>query len=135
MIPVQEYVDDGCSGSRLQRPGLDSLRDDAPKGLFQAIYILSPDRLARKYAYQVLVIEELRKTGVEVVFMNQPVTDKPEDQLLLGIQGIIAEYERAQIMERTRRDKLHRSRQGEMVTGQSALGYDFIKKTRDAPAR
>ncbi|HEU0021219.1 MAG TPA: recombinase family protein [Dehalococcoidia bacterium] len=132
---VSEYTDDGYSGTTLVRPGLDRLRDDASKGLFQAVYILSPDRLARKYVYQVLILEELQKHEMEVRFLDHPVTGKPEDQLLLGIQGVIAEYERAQIMERTRRGKLHRARLGQFVTGRAPLGYDFVKKSSQTPAR
>jgi site-specific DNA recombinase len=132
---VGEYTDDGYSGTTLVRPGLDRLRDDASKGLFQAVYILSPDRLARKYVYQVLILEELQKQDIVVTFLNRPVTNKPEDQLLLGIQGAIAEYERAQIMERTRRGKLHRARMGQFVTGRAPLGYEFVKKTAKSPAQ
>jgi site-specific DNA recombinase len=131
---VSEYTDDGYSGTTLVRPGLDRLRDDASKGLFQAVYILSPDRLARKYVFQALVIEELRKQGIEVAFLDKPVTDKPEDQLLLGIQGLISEYERAQILERTRRGKLHRARLGEIMGGSGPYGYDYVPKTRTRPA-
>jgi site-specific DNA recombinase len=131
---VQEYTDDGVSGTTLVRPGLDRLRDDAARGVFQAVYILAPDRLARKYVYQALVIEEMRKQGIEVFFLDKPVTDKPEDQLLLGIQGLISEYERAQILERTRRGKLHRARLGEIMGGSGPYGYDYVPKTRTRPA-
>ncbi len=87
---VREYIDDGWSGETLARPALDKLRDDASKGIFDAVYIHSPDRLARKFIYQGLVIEELRKKGVEVFFLNKKVSDSPEDQLLLGVEGLIA---------------------------------------------
>jgi site-specific DNA recombinase len=131
---VGDYIDDGYSGTTLARPGLERLRDDATRDSFQAIYVLSPDRLARKYVYQALVIEELRKQGIEVVFLDKPVTDKPEDQLLLGVQGLISEYERAQILERTRRGKLHRARLGEIMGGSGPYGYDYVPKTRTRPA-
>jgi len=88
---ANEYVDDGFSGGVLARPALDKLRDDASRGLFETVYILSPDRLARKYLYQALVIEELKKQGIEIKFLNKAVTESPEDQLLLGIEGLIAE--------------------------------------------
>ena len=69
---------------------------------FDVVVVLCPDRLARKYAYQVLLIEELKRVGVDVHFCERPVTDSPDDQLLLQIQGAIAEYERAKILERSR---------------------------------
>jgi site-specific DNA recombinase len=131
---VKEYIDDGFSGSILARPGLDRLRDDVSKNLFDAVYILSPDRLARKYLYQALVLEELKKKGIEVVFLNKAVTDSPEDQLLLGIEGLVAEYERAKIFERTRRGRLHRAKIGEIMGGSAPFGYDYIRKTNEAAA-
>jgi site-specific DNA recombinase len=85
------YTDEGFSGSRLDRPALDELRDHAREGRFQALVVLCPDRLARKYAYQVLLIEELARAGVTVHFCERPITDSPDDQLLLQIQGAIAE--------------------------------------------
>jgi len=131
---ANEYVDDGFSGGILARPALDKLRDDASKGLFEIVYILSPDRLARKYLYQALVIEELKKQEIEIKFLNKEVTESPEDQLLLGIEGLIAEYERAKILERTRRGRLHRTRNGEIMGGSAPYGYDYIRKTKNRPA-
>jgi len=129
-----EYTDDGYSGTTLVRPGLDSLRDAASNGLFQTVYILSPDRLARKHLYQLLVMDEFRKLGIEVMFLDRPVTDKPEDQLMLGIQGVIAEYERNLIVDRSRRGKLHRARDGEFMGGDAPYGYKYVYKSKKAPA-
>lgn len=98
----QVFRDEGYSGSRLDRPGLDALRD----GIVSTLVVLTPDRLARKYAYQVLLLEEFRRAGAEVVFLQHPISDDPNDQLLLQIQGTIAEYERAVLGERFRRGKL-----------------------------
>jgi len=131
---VGEYTDDGYSGTTLVRPGLDNLRDDASSGLFQVVYILSPDRLARKHLYQLLVMDEFRKLGIEVMFLDKPVTDKPEDQLMLGIQGVIAEYERNLIVDRSRRGKLHRARNGEFMGGDAPYGYEYVYKSKEAPA-
>ncbi len=89
------YLDQGVSGSRLDRPGLDRLRDAVRDGAVAAIAVLSPDRLARKYAYQVLLLEEFRRAGCAVVFLHHAISEDPNDQLLLQIQGAIAEYERA----------------------------------------
>jgi len=124
---VREYVDDGWSGETLARPALDQLRDDASKKMFEVVCIHSPDRLARKFVYQGLVIEELKKNGVEVLFLNKQISDTPEDQLLLGIEGLIAEYERAKILERTRRGRLHKARSGKIVGGVPPFGYTYVK--------
>ena len=117
------YTDEGFSGSYLDRPALDELRDHAREGRFDVVVVLCPDRLARKYAYQVLLIEEVKRAGVEVHFCERPITDSPDDQLLLQIQGAIAEYERAKIAERSRRGRLHRARMGELSPGQLPYGY------------
>ena len=131
---IGEYTDDGISGTTLARPALDKLRDDASRRVFGAVYILSPDRLARKYLYQALVLDELKKRDVQVMFLDKPVTDRPEDQLLLGMQGLIAEYERAQIMERTRRGKLFKARSGEIQTTFPLYGYTLVRRAGTTPA-
>ncbi|WP_250295614.1 recombinase family protein [Wolbachia endosymbiont of Oedothorax gibbosus] len=84
----------------LVRPGLEKLRDKVIEGKIDRIYIHSPDRLSRKYAYQMVLLEEFQKAGAEAVFLNYEINDNPESQLLLQMQGMIAEYERAKIMER-----------------------------------
>jgi site-specific DNA recombinase len=91
---VAEYLDDGYSGARLDRPGLDALRDAAEAGLIEAVWCLSPDRLARAYAYQVVILDELERFGVRVLFVDTPPLDDPQARLLTQVQGVIAEYER-----------------------------------------
>lgn len=125
---IDRYSDNGYSGSLLARPELDRLRDDAAKGLFEVLLIHSPDRLARKYVYQELVIEELKNKGVMVVFKNRRIAETPEDQLLLGVQGIVAEYERAKIVERTRRGRLHRAKSNHIIGNIPPYGYRCIPK-------
>jgi len=118
------FVDDGYSGSSLIRPGLERLRDQAAAGAIDRLYVLSPDRLSRKYAYQVLIVEELARCGVEVVFLNNPIGKDPEENLLLQVQGMIAEYERAKIMERSRRGKQYAARRGSVnVLAGAPYGY------------
>jgi site-specific DNA recombinase len=112
----------------LERPGLDRLRDDAHSGEFNLVLIHSPDRLARKAVYQGLVLEELEKAGVKVEFLNYPVDDSPEGKMLLGMQGLFAEYERTKIAERSRRGKLHKARQGVLMGGYVPCGYRYIRK-------
>ena len=126
---VDEYIDEGWSGEILARPQLDRLREDAPKGLFEAIYVLCPDRLARKYAYQCLILDELQKRGVGVEFLNHKIEDNPEDNLLLQIQGAVAEYEKTKILERFRMGKIGKAKRGLVVGTYQPYGYNYIKKT------
>ena len=99
------FEDEGYSGATLERPGLERVRDLAAEGQIQVMLAYSPDRLSRKYAYQILLIEEFARHGVETMFVKSPQGDSAEDQLLVQFQGMIAEYERAQILERSRRGK------------------------------
>jgi site-specific DNA recombinase len=124
--PEHVFTDEGHSGSRLDRPGLDRLRDAARDGEFDVLAVLSPDRLARKYAYQVLLLEEFRKDGCDVAFIQRPISDDPHDQLLLQIQGAIAEYERALLGDRFRRGKLQKARAGAWVSGRAPYGYRHV---------
>jgi site-specific DNA recombinase len=124
------FEDDGYSGASLVRPGLERVRDLAAEGQLHAVLIYAPDRLSRNYAYQVLLIEELARHGVDTVFVKAPPMASPEDRLLLQFQGMIAEYERAQILERSRRGKRHRARQGQVsVLSGAPYGYRYHKKT------
>jgi site-specific DNA recombinase len=133
---VAEFCDDGCSGARLDRPGLDTLRDQAEAGAFDAVWCLSPDRLARAYAYQVLILDELEQFGVRVLFSDAPpLDDDPQARLLTQVQGVIAEYERAKISERNRRGRLFRARAGEIVTWKAPYGYRRIPRDATGPAR
>jgi site-specific DNA recombinase len=121
------FIDDGYSGATLVRPALERLRDLASLGLIERLYVHTPDRLSRKQAYQVLLLEELRRGGVEVIFLNHVPRDNPEERLLLEVQGIVAEYERAQITERCRRGKLHAARHGAVnVLGRAPYGYRYV---------
>ena len=130
-----EYVfcDEGFSGARLDRPALDRLRDLAAEGAFAAVLIYAPDRLARQYAYQVVVLDELIRTGCQVVFLNHAFGTSPEEQMLLQIQGVCAEYERAVIRERTRRGRLFAARQGRVNWGHAPYGYCYLRRTETTP--
>jgi site-specific DNA recombinase len=128
------YIDEGYSGSRLDRPALDRLRDAAREGEFDVVGVYSPDRLARRYAYQVVLLEELRKAGSPVEFIHRPISDDPHDQLLLQIQGAVAEYERALLGERFRRGKLQKARAGHWVAGQAPYGYRYVPARDGVPA-
>src|SRR5271165_2406591 len=113
-VVPQEWIfqDDGYSGSVLARPGLERLRDLVAEGFIETLLVYAPDWLSRKYAYQVLLLEEFSRCGAETVFLKSAGGDSPEERLLVQFQGMIAEYERAQIAERTRRGKRHRAKTG-----------------------
>lgn len=124
------FLDEGYSGANLVRPGLDRLRDRVAEGQIDTVLVLSPDRLSRKYAYQILLTEEFHRHGAEIVFLKSPPATTPEQRLLEQVQGMIAEYERAQIIERTRRGKRHRARQGSVnVLSGAPYGYRYVKKS------
>jgi site-specific DNA recombinase len=125
--PERQFVDDGISGATLARPALDRLRDLAAVGAIDRIYVHAPDRLARNYAYQVLLLDEWQPANVELVFLNQSLGKSPEDDLLLQMQGIIAEYERAKFMERSRRGKRHAAQGGLLnVMSCAPFGYRYV---------
>jgi site-specific DNA recombinase len=129
LLPTHEYIDEGVSGARLDRPALDRLRDCAHRGEFDAVVVLSPDRLARNYAYQWLLIEEFEKLQVQWIFLHNPFGDTPQGKLLTQMQGMMAEYERAQIHERTRRGRLEKARRGEfMPWAYHCYGYRYLPK-------
>ena len=124
------FEDEGHSGATLVRPGLEALRDLAAQGCLDVVLCYSPDRLARKFAYQALLIEEFARAGVRVEFVKGPRGDTPEDQLLVQFQGMFAEYEKAQLMERYRRGKAHRARTGSVnVLSGAPFGYRYVRKS------
>src|SRR5215472_6243382 len=125
----RQFLDEGYSGATLVRPALERLRDLVAAGGIDRLYVHSPDRLARRYAYQALLLDEFHSAGVEVVFLNRALGQSPEDELLLQVQGMVAEYERAKILERSRRGKRHGAQVGMVsVLGGAPYGYRYIKK-------
>jgi site-specific DNA recombinase len=127
--PNLYFVDDGYSGYTFARPALERLRDQAAAGVIDRLYVLDPDRLSRKYAYQVLILEELTRCGVEVLFLRNPPGHGPEQNLLLQVQGMFAEYERAKIMDRYRRGKQYAARRGSVnVLSGAPYGYRYVGK-------
>src|SRR5688572_4270448 len=121
------FIDDGCSGSTLFRPALERLRDAAAQGLLDRLYVLAPDRLARRQAHQAVLLDELQRCHIEVVFLNRAIGASAEDELLVQMQGVIAEYERAKIQERGRRGKRHAAQRGAVsVFSVAPYGYRYL---------
>src|SRR6266568_1952946 len=127
------YRDDGYSGARLGRPGLDRLRDHAALADLDVVLVTAPDRLARNYVHQVLLLEELAGRGCQVEFLDRPMSADPHDQLLLQIRGAVAEYERTLITERMRRGRLARLRG--ILRNPAYAGRALTNRTRVTPAR
>lgn len=130
LLEEYQFIDNGYSGSNLVRPALEKLRDQVYSGIIDKIYIHSPDRLSRKYAYQMILIEEFEKCGAEVIFLNYDrADDNPESHLLLQMQGMIAEYERSKIMERHRRGRIYAAKRGSVnVLSSAPYGYRYVDK-------
>lgn len=127
IAPQHQFLDQAVSGARLDRPALDRLRDSASDRQFKVVLCASPDRLARNYVYQRVILDELARAGVDLIFLSQPDhQDNPQAELLLGLQGLFAEYERAVIRERMRRGRLHRLKTGQIKPNHPPFGYRYI---------
>jgi site-specific DNA recombinase len=130
------FADTGISGTTLARPQLDALRAQAAAGELAQLLILNPARLARKYRHQLMLVEEFKKLGVAIPFVNRQSAAAPEDPWLLQRQGVSAEYEREKIVERPRRGKLHQAHQGKVcVLSGAPSGSVYIPATDTAEAR
>jgi site-specific DNA recombinase len=124
-----QFLDEGYSGATLVRPALERRRDVVAVGAVDRLYVHAPDRLARQYAYQGLLVDEFQHAGVEVMFLNRALGHNPEDELLRQVQGMMAAYERATIIERHRRGKRQAARAGSVnVLVAAPYGYRDIPK-------
>ncbi len=121
------FIDDGWSGDILARPGLDAMRDTAAKKQFEVLYVWDRDRIARKYSYQELILDELQELGIEVVDLQSAPIRNVEDKILLGFKGLFAEYEKAKIVERMRRGKMYKAKNGILFGWQAPYGYRYVK--------
>ncbi len=129
IAPELRFIDDGYSGETLLRPAMERLRDGADAGAIDRLYIECPDRLARTYPYQMVLVDELRRQGVEIVFLNHDLDESPEGRLLLQVQGMIAEFERAKVREKCRRGRLFAARAGRVsVLSKAPYGYHYVTK-------
>lgn len=130
LVDAFKFVDKGYSGSSLARPALERLRDQIDFGIINKVYIHSPDRLSRKYAYQMILIEEFERAGVEVIFLNFQRSASPESQLL--VQGMISESGRSRIMEKQRRGRIPAAKQGSInALSYAPYGYQHSNKQTD----
>ncbi len=125
------FVDNNVSGKSLQRHSLDELRDIIRTDSIDAIIAYSPDRLARNYSHQLILLEEFRKYGVKPFFIKDAPNEKkdtPEGRLLTHMQGVIAEYERELIIDRSRRGRIYKAKRGDPSALPSLpFGYKRVK--------
>ncbi len=128
---IQEYADDGWSGDSLIRPKLDQLRQDAKAKIWNTVLIYDPDRLARRYSYQELVMDELREAGIEVLFVTIPPAVNDEDRIMYGMRGLFSQYERMKIAERFRLGKLRKVKEDHILTTEASYGHDYIRNNKE----
>src|SRR6516164_3582289 len=134
-VLAAEYIDDGYTGTLLDRPALNRMRADLKSDRFDRIYFLAADRIAREVEYQRIIVGELLKHGKQITINGKDYEQNPENKLTLTMLGAFAEFERAKIIERTTRGRLHRLRMGEMSSnGHRIFGYHYVKKTSTSPA-
>jgi DNA invertase Pin-like site-specific DNA recombinase len=132
---VKEYIDDGYSGTLLDRPGLDQLRADAKSDVYDAIHFLDLDRVTRDVSYQRIIIAELMGRRKQIIIKGKDYVDIPENKFTVTVLGAVAEFERAKIIERTTRGRLHKLRRGELGShGHRIYGYDYVRKSPSSPA-
>ena len=130
LLPAHASLDAGLSGVRLERPGLERLRDAAQRGACDAVVILSPDRFARHDAPPWLLIAECETLHVHLIFLQPPCGDTPQGQRLTLRPGMMAAYERAQMLERTRRGRLEHARRGAWLPWASRCSGSHSLPTR-----
>lgn len=126
IVEKHRFIDEAVSGTRLSRRGLDRLRDCAKAGAFKVVLCLAPERLARSLGVQQVVLDEMKRYGVDFIFLDQPELAKDaHSQFWLQMRGAVAEYERTLISDRMRRGRLHRLRQGQTLPTQAPYGYAY----------
>lgn len=126
------YCDEGYSGELLRRPALDRLREEARQGGFDLLYVYDRGRLARKFAYQEVVIDEFQDLGIRFVPLHDAPAESPEERVLQAMQGVFHEYERVKITERLWRGKLYKVQSGRLLGHLAPYGYDYMPKREGA---
>lgn len=136
-ILTKEYIDNGYSGAYLNRPAMDRLRSDLKTDLFDVVYFLCADRIARRAAYQDLIVGEILKHNKQLVIDGKDYVSNPENELTLNVLGMVSQFERARILERYTRGKMYKLRQGMLAggSGHNILGYNYIHRNAQDSAR
>jgi site-specific DNA recombinase len=128
---VNSYVDGGYSGKNADRPGLQRLLTDAKLGLFDKMVVFKLDRLARNLSLLLEIEKTLKEHGITLISMKESVdTSTPTGKMAFSLFGVVSEWDRANIVERTRNGRLQRYKEGCWGGGKSPYGYSYDKKTR-----
>lgn len=131
LMPNLKFIDNGWSGDLLARPDLDRMRDAARKNEFDALYVYDRGRLARRFTYQEIILEEVTELGIEFITLHDLNAVTAEEKVLQSMQGVFHEYERVKIAERMRRGKLGKTRDGKLLGYNPLYGLNYIAKTKD----
>ncbi len=127
---IEELTDDGYLGADLQRPSLERVRELARARQVDIVIVHDPDRLSRKLSHLLILQDEFERAGVKLEFITTPPADSPETKLLMQVKGMIGEYEREKIKERTGRGRREKAKQGFIVGGRIAYGYRYLGKAQ-----
>src|SRR4030043_2026698 len=123
------FIDDGYSGAELDRPALNRLRQAGKEGKVDVVLAYDPDRLSRKLYHQMILAEEFEKQGIKLEFITHDMGTSPEDKMFFNMRGLVAEYERGKIRERTMRGSREKARQGKVVSaGAISFGFRYNKE-------
>lgn len=129
------FMDDGWTGEILQRPSLDRMRDAVQENRLDILYVYDRGRISRVFAYQEIIIEEINNKGVKFVTLHDVAAVTAEERVLQAMQGVFHEYERVKIVERFRRGKMYKAKNGVLVNAQAPYGYDYISKASGGEAK
>ena len=135
LLPQNVFIDDGWSGEMLARPALDLMRDSAKEGSFEAVYVYDRGRLSRTFFHQEMILEELSDREIKFISLHDVQAVTPEEKVLQSMQGVFHEYERIKIVERMRRGKLFKARNGVIINGQPLYGYKYIRTDPKEPVK
>ena len=123
---VREFIDEGVSGTILDRPALNELREYIRQNMAEAVIAYDPDRVSRKLVHLMVLADEFERHGIQLHFVTQSMGQSPEDRMLFGMKGLFAEYERTKLLERTTRGKLRKAKDGKQPGGKSLYGYRLV---------
>jgi site-specific DNA recombinase len=128
---LEEVTDASLSGASLERPGMDRVRDLVAAGGVSVVLAQDRDRIAREPACHYLLRREFEEHGTKIRALNDRGDDSPEGELTDGILDQLSKYERAKIVERSRRGKLRKAREGKVIAGYRPTHGFRINATRD----
>ena len=128
----QDHVlmDEGISGTTMDRPGLRKVRDLVNTKAIAAVTVIDPDRLSRNLGHQLLLAEEFERANVKLLIVSHPMEPGPEGWMFFQMRGALAEYERAKLLERTRRGKVGRIQAGYAWGSGVPFGYRYVGEPR-----